>query len=455
MSLKRKLARLQGTSVHRVQPETNLEAPDERVAPTPERQAHDESQPGEQDERQQKLRRHLGLFSQTVSSRQHRLAAPTPTATVPGEVEPTEHGSLRKIMSEFPPEHIHGVVRVSHMLKLNPQNVAQLALNPDFAELDLQNALFLDTETTGLGGGTGVLPFLIGLAWFEGQTLKVEQLLLEEVGEEAAMIARVQERVEKASCIISYNGKTYDWPLVSTRAVMNRMPAMISRPHLDLLHCARRVYKPRLGQVRLVDMEEQVLGMHRHGDISGADIPSVFWNFLQEGETEPLHRVIHHNLNDVVSLAAILTVLVERYADLHQEEDPRDQLARAKVGLRSGDVERAKIFAQVAVTSGASFPEVIHEASLLLAKLHVRNKDYSAAEKTLYRGLELLPDGLFASELHLELAKLYEHRFKYLHDALRQAKKTDLAEGIPAQQKRMTRLERKIVQAGTKSLGMF
>src|SRR5690606_7306009 len=107
-------------------------------------------------------------------------------------------------------------------------------------------------------------------------------------GEEAPMLRRLAERVEGASCLVSYNGKSYDWPLLRNRFVLNRVPVAAPPAHLDLLHCARRIFKRRLGQVRLVHLEAQVLGMHREHDIDGAEIPQRFWDFVRSADGSAL-----------------------------------------------------------------------------------------------------------------------------------------------------------------------
>lgn len=397
-----------------------------------------------------RLRRMIGA----VAGRQARKArdrAERSRAGLPGEREATPSGSLRRALEHLGPDYAHGRVEVARALRVDPLSVAGLALDPRLADVDLTGALFLDTETTGLGGGTGVVPFLVGLAWFEDGALVVEQLLLEELGEEGAMLARVQERVERASCLVTYNGKSYDLPLLGARAIMNRQPSLPDRPHLDLLHCSRRVYKPRLRQVRLVDMEEQILGFRRERDVDGAEIPGLYWRYLREGRPELLGGVIEHNANDVAALAAILAVLAERYAALHHEDDPRDQLARAKVGLRSADLERAELFA-LAAAEGGGQRSVTAEAWELLGKVRTRRGDLAGAREAYERGLDAV-DGqpALAAPLHLELAKLLEHKLRDPAGALVHAASTGPVEGPAASAHRVARLERRLARGRSRA----
>jgi hypothetical protein len=144
-----------------------------------------------------------------------------------------------------------------------------LALDPKLAACPLRGALYLDTETTGLHGGTGTIAFLVGLAFWSpatdttGGELVVEQLLVRNLGEEAPMLARVAERIRAASMLVTFNGKSFDLPLLRTRFTMAKMPAPDERPHLDLVHVARRLHKVRGIECRLTTIEREVLGFER------------------------------------------------------------------------------------------------------------------------------------------------------------------------------------------------
>ncbi|HEY5962192.1 MAG TPA: ribonuclease H-like domain-containing protein, partial [Polyangiaceae bacterium] len=126
-----------------------------------------------------------------------------------------------------------------------------LALDPSLLPCDPKRALYLDTETTGLGGGAGTIAFLIGLAWFDDDDLWLEQLLLTSPSDEPALLECLDERLQSASMLVTFNGKSFDWPLLLGRYVMNRRERPAAMPHLDLLHVARRLHKRRLGSVTL------------------------------------------------------------------------------------------------------------------------------------------------------------------------------------------------------------
>lgn len=464
MSLRRKLSRLSARGF-RPSPDTLRhrrpdEAEDSPWDPVPEAEEAPErpvsmleETPGESvsgDPRSKRIARLRTLMNE-VARRQAakaRVRAERAAAGLPGSRLETSAGPLRRSLEYLGPEYCHGRVAVARALNVDPLSVAGLALDPRLTEVDLSRALFLDTETTGLGGGTGVVPFLIGLAWFEEGALVVEQLLLEELNEEPALLAHLNARIESASCVVTYNGKSYDLPLLDARTVMNRTAPLPDRPHLDLLHCSRRVYKPRLKKVRLVDMEAEVLGFRRLHDVDGAEIPGLYWSYLREGRPELLGPIIEHNAHDVAALAAILAVLAERYADLHREDDPRDQLARAKVGFRSGDLAKAELFALAAAEGGGARP-VTAEAFEFLAKVRLRAGDVEGAQRALEAGLVAIEeDPRFAAPLHFELAKLLEHRLKSPKAALLHAPHTAGAEGPEASAKRCARLEKRCARQG-------
>src|SRR5581483_1819887 len=201
---------------------------------------------------------------------------------------------------------------------------------------------------TGLHGGAGTLPFVIGLAWFDGASLIVRQLFVPRPGHERPLLQRLAEQLACASLLVTFNGKCFDWPLLRARFVMNRIPLPPALPHLDLLHCARRVFKRRLGATRLQDLEAQVLGFHREDDIAGAEIPAVYFDWLRSGRSHLIERVLEHNAQDIISMAAVLAELCRRF-DVVADDDPaEDCLGLARVSERSGDSSRAEALARAA-----------------------------------------------------------------------------------------------------------
>src|SRR6201998_454798 len=205
--------------------------------------------------------------------------------------------------------------------------------------------LFLDTETTGLAGGTGTYAFLIGLAWWDAGALPVEQFFMRDFGEEHAILHEVANRLVERPVLVTFNGKAFDWPLLENRFTMTRAIAVPRlAAHLDLLHPARALWKLRLGSVRLVELERHVLdaphlGWCRDDDVSSALIPQFYFEYLRGGPTKPLAGVVRHNQMDLRGLAALFgkinTLLDERQS--LAAEDSLDLFGLSKFLQRRGD----------------------------------------------------------------------------------------------------------------------
>jgi len=380
-------------------------------------------------------------------------APPAPASTPPsalGVPEPTAHGVLNVTLRRYAAEHRHGRIRIGSALAAQPEHVAALALDPSLAGAAPERALLLDTETTGLAGGAGTLPFLIGLGWFDPSgALHLEQLFLARPGEERPMLARLAERLSTASCIVSFNGKSYDWPLLRTRFVMNRMPVPTPPPHLDLLHCARRAFRYRCQSARLVELEAEVVGHVRHGDIPGHLIPQLYFAYLRSRGGGALRRVMDHNAQDLLMLAALLGHLSERFAAPAEGVDCRDALGLAEVAFRVRDHERADAFA--ALAAGSSRPDLASAALVIRARVRWRARDVAGAVAWLERAVALAPRPL-APRLHLALAKLHEHRLRDFQRALQHAAQAAGAEPPAKAERRLQRLREKQERAGREAV---
>lgn len=429
MKLKDKLARLSGAG-----PSVDFEP-----APAPE--LGPEAEAAVVDPRVERLRALLRAKSSgTKSAAPVGIDAPVGTG-LPGGQQATPHGLLHVSERLLPTEYRHGMVPVERALDADAKQVAKLALDVDLARVDLARALFFDTETTGLAGGTGTLPFLIGVGWFEDRRLRVRQFFVRRPGEEAPVLCALASLWAQASCLVSFNGKSFDWPLLRSRFILNRLPVPGPLPHLDLLHCARRVYKRRLGTSRLVQVESEVLGFERVGDVSSGDIPALYFSYLRGGGGEQLRPIFDHNANDIVALAAILGNLADGFADPSATHDARDALGYAQVAARAGDPDRAMAFAEAAAADVAEPASA--DALVLAATLTRRQGDFSAAVALLERALVAAKRGTKAP-IHLMLAKLYEHRLRDLHRAYDHACRSGRSEKPAAHNNRLARLQRRL-----------
>src|SRR6202790_1745636 len=165
---------------------------------------------------------------------------------------------------------------------------------------------FLDTETTGLAGGAGTYAFLIGVGRITAEGFRVRQFFMREFGEEASLLHALTAHLAQFEVLITYNGKTYDQPLLETRYRMQRAKPPFSRlGHLDLLHGARRLWKLRFDSCRLVELENQILGVEREGDLPGELIPYVYFEYLRTREAFKLVPIFHHNAIDILTLACL------------------------------------------------------------------------------------------------------------------------------------------------------
>lgn len=334
-------------------------------------------------------------------------------------------------LEPLPPSTRVGRVPVDAAGHASAEMLGLLGLDPSLAACDPRRALFLDTETTGLGG-SGALAFLVGMCWFdESRGWHLEQLLLRSPADEGALLRRVTELVQRSSMLVTFNGKSFDRPLLDTRLFMNRMPPLPQRPHLDLLSVGRRLHKRRLGSCRLIHLEREVLGWIRHeDDIPGAEIPPRYGHFLRTGDGEALRPVVDHNAWDVLSMAALVGLYGEPVPELHRD----DLVSLARTLGRAKAFDRAIRVADAALASGAG-----HEALRARGDIAKARGDKAQA----LRDYEALCEEVDDPAVRLELAKLYEHHLGEPLSAL-QWVEAGTGETELAWSRRRARLERKV-----------
>lgn len=279
--------------------------------------------------------------------------------------------------------------------------------------------LFLDTETTGLAGGTGTYPFLVGIAWWDAGGLEVEQFFMRDFSEEHSLLHELAARLRERPVLVTFNGKSFDWPLLENRFTMTRsIPTPRLSAHLDLLHPARALWKLRLGSVRLIELERRVLdvprlGWHREDDIASALIPQYYFDYLRGGSSEPLVGVVRHNQMDLCGLAALFGKINELLSSEDKDREGVDSLdlfGLSRFLERRGEPVRAQAACSQALDLGlpAEFrPRARRELALLLK----RRGDHAAAAAL---WLELVGDPADGVLACAELAIHYERRAKDL-----------------------------------------
>src|SRR6266849_5739478 len=279
--------------------------------------------------------------------------------------------------------------------------------------------LFLDTETTGLAGGTGTYAFLIGVAWWDAGGLQVEQFFMRDFAEEHSLLQELSQRIAERPVLVTFNGKSFDWPLLENRFVMTRSIAVPRlAAHLDLLHPARALWKLRLGSVRLVELERQVLdaprlGWHRDDDVASALIPQFYFDYLRGGPVEPLAGVVRYNQMDLRGLADLfgkVNALLSEPSSAATDFESLDLFGLSRFLQRRGDSNRAHSACAQALEMGlpAEFRPRARRDLALMAKR--RGEHARAAE--LWQ--EIVPDsndGIHACE---QLAIYFERHVKDL-----------------------------------------
>jgi len=287
---------------------------------------------------------------------------------------------------------------------------------------DPEKWLFLDTETTGLAGGTGTYAFLIGLAWWDAGGLQVEQFLMRDFAEEHSLLQELSQRLAERPVLVTFNGKSFDWPLLENRFTMTRSIAVPKlAAHLDLLHPARALWKLRLGSVRLVELERHVLdaprlGWQRDNDVSSALIPQFYFDYLRGGPVEPLAAVVRHNQMDLRGLAALfgkINALLSQQADTEIEIESLDLFGLSRFFQRRGENDRAHSACAQALEIGlpAEFrPKAYRE----LAQMAKRRGEHARAAEIWLEIVADAHDGIHACE---QLAIYYERHAKDFYRA--------------------------------------
>jgi hypothetical protein len=305
--------------------------------------------------------------------------------------------------------------------------------------------LFLDTETTGLAGGTGTCAFLIGLAWWDAGGLAIEQFFLRDYDEEHAVLLAVAQRLAERRILVTFNGKRFDWPLLETRFRLTRqIEPEPPHVHLDLLHPARDFWRLQLGSARLATLERGVLGIERGPDVLSDLIPQIYFNYLRGASPEPLAAVFRHNQMDLAGLAA----LASRIAQLltcPEGGEPLELYGLSRLLERRGERGRARRVYQMALDAGLP-ASLSRAARRRLARLARREGESDVArkiwqelavEETDTSGADSLAERKETLETMLEaceqLAIHYEHRARNRAEALAWTRRAiDLLREAPA-----------------------
>jgi uncharacterized protein YprB with RNaseH-like and TPR domain len=320
---------------------------------------------------------------------------------IDGEIIETDYGPCFVHLERYAPDYVHGVYAVSELLQQSRWVAGRLA--DVGGEIDLSRTIFIDTETTGLAGGTGTLPFLIGAGAFEEDgSFVVRQFFLRSPAEEPALLLHLSDWLDQFEAIVSFNGRGFDLPILQTRFTLHRLrPQILRAPHLDLLTPARRVWRGRLESCSLKSLEYQVLDIHRDQiDIDGSLIPQLYIDYVRSGDASEMPRILYHNAYDIVSMVTLATRLIQIF-----DED------------RAAALTAADLYA--------------------LGKWHADHAEHDRAERYLRQALEDLSDALIVQQASLRLSLLYKQLDRRadaigLWEAVAQASAADTLASIEA-----------------------
>jgi len=333
-------------------------------------------------------------------------------ALQPGEVVHNEHGTFFLSESAVHLDAFHGDVPLGRLRAVVPESVRVLAGEPELQGFELHRAAFLDTETTGLAGGSGTAAFLVGLGYVEDDRFVVRQYFMRDYNEERALLTSLAADLGRFEHLVTFNGKMFDVPLLEARYRLNRERfPLAGLAHLDLLHPARRLWKLRLESCRLQSLEKALIGVHRVGDIPGDEIPRIYFDFVRLRDARAVSRIFEHNRLDIVSLAALGALACQWVAESHAE-DPRDVFSLARV------LEKAELFER----SDAEYRRALVGArgevrAAALLRLAARQKRAGSLEAAATLWEEAAEEGECAA--FRELAILHERRRRDPEAALR------------------------------------
>ena len=317
---------------------------------------------------------------------------------------------------------------------------------------DIRKCLFLDTETTGLSHGAGTVAFLVGVGFVDGENLVIEQYMLREYADEPELIDRLSQRMSGFDCLCTFNGRTFDVPLLEARYTMCRMrDRWRELENLDLLTAARRAWKLRLGSCRLSNIEAEILGMPREDDLPGSEVPTRFFEYLKSGDETLLDDIVRHNRQDIATLATLLIKLCDINDQPERLTDQRDQFSMGKALERQGELKPARELYRVAAMprpagtlAALTGERVAGMANWRLYALCRRSRDWDGAREALEQMLRRRQQPGAAC---VELSKLWEHRLGDDRRALEYARmSSQYADGEPTEalEKRIERITRKM-----------
>lgn len=372
-----------------------------------------------------------------ISSSENRKAAPE-----------SEETFLYKTRTDFPVSLPRRVFTGSALRRLGLHGES----------LDLDECLFIDTETTGLSGGTGTVAFLVSAGYTRGDVFTVEQFMMLDYPGEGELLRSLGELMKDRRTFVTYNGRTFDLPLIRNRTVMCRMRDAFPDEYrdLDLLYPVRACWKRRLGSCTLTHVEEELLRQYREGDIPGSEIPALYFRYLESKDLSLLSGVLEHNRLDTRSLLDILLLLLDTFAEPEKLTDRADLYSMGRLLVRRGERESAKkLYRMASSPPPRPIPcrgDPIEALALWQLYIDARKDGDTGEMRRLLARLTRMPSA--GARPFVEMSKLYEHRLHDAREALRcaelAAQKGDAA-SVDDVERRVSRLRSKLERSRTGS----
>ena len=348
------------------------------------------------------------------------LAPPKPKSSygidsvVAGAFLPTRRGEVFVVEQTYTPDHHHGLSPIicSRPLAL----MSQWANDPRLMDIPLSRFAFLDTETSGLAGGTGTYAFMVGIARFVDERFILQQFFMRDPAEEAAMLEAIAQFLAPAQALVTFNGKAFDAPLLATRYRLHHIPVPYEGyAHLDLLPLARRLWRDRLESRALKYLEQHILGLTRSiEEVQGYEIPWLYFDYLKSGDARPLAGVFYHNAMDVVAMAALLAHTNEMLENPYGGciEHGLDFVALGKLFEDLGYWEEAaRLFER-----GLELDLTESDFGVAVKRLSILQKRRGDFNEALRLWEAAAANGHIYA--HIEMAKYYEHKGRDVKTAL-------------------------------------